>query len=203
MRGYGKFTIREVVELIVSWLVISFCFSVGWSKSFALTFAASLVTAGLGFILHELMHRFTAIRFGCLAEYRMWLWGLILALVIALGSRGEFIFAAPGAVYITPMAYTSYLSVRDMERAYGLISLAGPIANIVLAVVFYVMLPFSLFNQYLGSVAEMGFRINLWLAAFNLIPIPPLDGVAVLRWSPLIWAATSIPIWVILVLTSI
>ncbi|RLF06719.1 MAG: site-2 protease family protein [Thermoprotei archaeon] len=194
------------MELIVSWLVISFCFSVyGINYGmdiFLIIFAASLMTAGLGFILHELMHRFTARRFGCLAEYRMWLWGLILALIVALGSGGRFIFAAPGAVYITPLALTSYISVRHVKRAYGLISLAGPMANIMLAAIFYMLLNLRL-DWFLYIAARIGFTVNLWLAAFNLIPAPPLDGFKVFRWSPIIWGIIAIPTWAILVLTQL
>lgn len=194
---------REVFELVISWLVISFCFSVYGVRYgmdfFATIFLASLLTAGLGFVLHELMHRFTARRFGCLAEYRMWLWGLILALIVALASEGRIIFAAPGAVYITPLALSSYIPARQVERAYGLISLSGPMANIILAALFYMLLNIRI-DWFFYMATRIGFTVNLWLAAFNLIPIPPLDGFKVFRWSPLIWGAVAIPVWVIMML---
>jgi len=194
---------REVFELVISWLVISFCFSVYGVRYgmdfFATIFLASLLTAGLGFVLHELMHRFTARRFGCLAEYRMWLWGLILALIVALASEGRIIFAAPGAVYITPLALSSYIPARQVERAYGLISLSGPMANIILAALFYMLLNIRI-DWFFYMATRIGFTVNLWLAAFNLIPVLPLDGFKVFRWSPLIWGTVAIPVWAIMVL---
>ncbi|RLF12780.1 MAG: site-2 protease family protein [Thermoprotei archaeon] len=202
-RYYG-FTLREVLELAVSWIVISFCFSAYYLHSgfFSLMFSASLIGVGLGFVLHELMHRFTAQRFGCLAEYRMWVWGLMLALIMALASGGRVIFAAPGAVYITPFAISTSISVKQVERVYGVISLAGPGANIMLAALFYGLMHVNM-GFYLYVTASMGFTANLWLAAFNLIPVPPLDGYKVFKWSPLVWSAFTIPVWALLVLTQV
>jgi len=55
--------------------------------------------------------------------------------------------------------------------------------------------------SYLGGVFSLlglyGMRINLWLAAFNLIPIPPFDGYKVFSWSKAIWALFALPSWVL------
>lgn len=132
----------------------------------------------------------------------MWLWGLVLALILSLASRGEFVFAAPGAVYITPMVLSPYFSAKQMRKIYGLISLSGPSANIILAFIFYLMSKIQV-NWFLTIISEMGFIVNLWLAAFNLIPLPPFDGSKVIKWSPIIWSVVAIPTWAILVLTRI
>ncbi|MEM2315206.1 MAG: site-2 protease family protein [Candidatus Nezhaarchaeales archaeon] len=198
---------RELMELVISWLVISLCFSArGITELFSIPelffmiFFASLISVGLGFLLHELMHRTIARRFGCFAEYRMWPWGLMLALILAFASKGSIIFAAPGAVYITPIALTSYISVKHVRRAYGLISLSGPVANLLLALIFYFTLKLPI-NWLIGFVAEMGFRVNVWLAAFNLIPVPPLDGFNVVKWNLMIWCLVAIPTWAIIILS--
>lgn len=197
---------REVTELAISWFVISLCFSArGITHSvefFSIIFFASLIGVGLGFLFHELMHRMIARRLGCFAEYRMWLWGLLLALILAFASKGGFIFAAPGAVYITPMIFTPYISVKQVRRIYGLISLSGPIANLLLALIFYftLKLPVDWLTRF---IAEMGFRVNVWLAAFNLIPVPPLDGFNVVKWSLIIWCLTAIPTWLIVIFSGI
>lgn len=169
---------------------------------FAILFSASLIAVGLGFLFHELMHRSVARKFGCFAEYRMWLWALALALILSFASRGEFVFAAPGAVYITPMTLSPYVSAKQMQKIYGLISLSGPIANMILAFVFYLMSNIQV-NWFLTVVSKMGFTVNLWLAAFNLIPLPPFDGSKVIKWNPVIWSVIAIPTWVVLVLTRI
>jgi len=195
---------REVVDLTISWIVISLCFSVQGIYVGALYFlillASSLIAVGLGFLLHELMHRTVARSFACHAEYRMWPLGLLLALALALASGGSLIFAAPGAVYIVPLACSPYLSAKQLRRINGLIALAGPMANLVLALIFYPLQGLST-HPFLDFTAIIGFRVNVWLAAFNLLPIPPLDGFNVVKWSPTAWGLVAIPTWVVTVIT--
>ncbi len=133
------------------------------------------LTIVIGFVLHELGHKLTAMKFGCIAVYRAWLEGLVLALALALFS--PFIFAAPGAVYI----YKPGLTIKED----GIISLAGPMTNILLAFLFL----FLFLGTPLQVLAVWGFKVNFFLAAFNMLPIPPLDGSKVFRWNIPIWAA--------------
>ena len=90
-----------------------------------------MVGVGLGFILHELGHKFSAMHFGYWSEYQLWPVGLIIALA---SSFCGIVFAAPGAVY----TYANFLD----DRTNGIISIAGPVVNIVLAIIFLLMLQF-------------------------------------------------------------
>jgi len=184
----------ELQQLLITWLVLSFCFSVRGlfsPESFLKIFVASLATLGLGFIGHELAHRYVARKFGCWAEFRLWPMGLIMALILALISGGRMIFAAPGAVYIIPR-YAG-LGYGIGKRENGLISISGPITNVVVAMLFLII---SSFGGIFNFVGLQGFFINLWLAAFNLIPFGNMDGQKILRWNPIIWALITIPVWV-------
>jgi Zn-dependent protease len=177
-----KFTVNEIRDIIISMLVISLAFAFifsGRNLSNAISFLPyTIVVVGFGFILHELAHKFVAIRYGYWAEYKMWTQGLILALVT---SYFGFVFAAPGAVYI----HGHY--IRTDEN--GKISLAGPATNIILALLFLVSIPLAL--QYgLMSIVVLGAIINSFLAVFNLIPLGIFDGTKIFRWNPLIWGAT-------------
>jgi len=189
--------IPEAFGLLISWLVISICFSIGtlfaYPQYFYEVFLLSASSAGLGFLLHELAHRTTARRFGCYAYYQVWPWGIVLALILTILSQGSLIFAALGAVYITPMVTTSSLNYNALKKVYGIISLAGPSMNLLLVAAFHVL---SYAGGYASILADYGFQINLWLAAFNLIPIPPFDGSKIFSWSKPIWAAFAIPAWV-------
>ena len=191
--------IPEFAALIISWAVISLCFSLSAlfydASFFPIYFLLTAGSAGLGFILHELAHRSVARRYGCHAEYRLWIWGLVLALAMAILSQGQFIFAAPGAVYIAPMALSASIDIVVLKRVYGLVSLAGPSMNLLLAAVFYIL---YLQGGLIGALGYIGTTINLWLAAFNLIPIPPFDGSKVFAWSKIAWAIFAIPTWLIL-----
>lgn len=124
----------------------------------------------------------------------MWLLGIILALIMSVVTRGNVIFAALGAVYIVPMMTAPSLDVNAMKKVFGVISLSGPAMNLLLVAFFFAI-------SNLGGVFSLlglyGMRINLWLAAFNLIPIPPFDGYKVFSWSKAIWALFALPSWVL------
>jgi Zn-dependent protease len=187
-----SFTAREVRDILISMLVIAVIFayllSRGDINNFIVLIPALLVAVGLGFVLHELAHKFMAVRYGFYAEFRMWIEGLIFALVTAflLG----FVFVAPGAVYIHGEHIT-----REQN---GKISIAGPLVNIVLALIFLALTPFITKNptDIVGfifmTIVVYGFIINSILAAFNLIPLGIFDGAKVLRWNPIIWGITFV-----------
>jgi Zn-dependent protease len=174
----------EKTEILISWLTISIAFAILMTRPFldvlvfTTAFPISLITVGAGFVLHELAHRSVARRFGAHAEYRAWQTGLIFAIVSAFFG---FVFAAPGAVYIYG---------RITRKQNGIISLAGPATNIVVALAFG-LLALSNISNITGLVGEMGFRINMFLALFNLIPFGPLDGGKVFVWSKAAWLAAA------------
>lgn len=164
---------REVRELAISALVIAFVFAyyfVGGIPDLGLV-VISLIAVSTGFVFHELAHKLTAQRFGCWAEYRMWELGLIGAFFLVVVLR--VLFIAPGAVYITP----GYYGIT--RRQDGIISASGAIANIVLALIF------------MAIGFEFGASINAWLALFNMIPFPPLDGSKVIRWNFAVWGGIA------------
>lgn len=149
----------------------------------------SLGTVGAGFVLHELMHKFTSERFGYHAEFRVWPQGLALALLLSIFTG--FVFAAPGATYIDAYGIK--------ERENGIISVAGPLTNVTIALLFT---PLIFINGGIPWVFEAGYLgsyINIFLAAFNMIPIMPLDGAKVWRWKKLLWAAVFVPLILLLV----
>jgi Zn-dependent protease len=191
----------EVYGLLISWITISLCFSVSYLISypalFYLAFLLSAASAGLGFILHEMAHRNTAKMYGCHAYYQVWWWGIVLALAVSILTQGQFIFAALGAVYISPMAASTMFNTDAMKRVYGIISLAGPSMNLLLVAAFYVL---SYAGGLFAELATIGVQINLWLAAFNLIPIPPFDGSKIFKWSKLVWAIFTVPAWLLILL---
>ena len=94
---------------------------------------------------------------------------LVLAIIMSFFG---FVFAAPGAVMIRgPVG----------KRRNGIISAAGPIVNIALALLFLLLL-FISYGGFMSIIAFYGFYINSWLALFNMVPIWNLDGAKVLRW---------------------
>ncbi|WP_420871416.1 metalloprotease [Halomicrobium salinisoli] len=194
-----QFSDRELRDLGIAWLALGFAFAVFIDRSLVRalsgspgaldlasigeTFLLSLLTAGVGFLLHELAHKVVAIRFGQVAEFRADYNMLFLAVV---GGLAGFLFAAPGAVYHRG---------RITARENGLISVAGPVTNLVLAAVFLGVLVAGASSgvDLLGRVGNLGLWLNLLLAGFNMIPFGPLDGKKVLAWNKLVYAAVAVP----------
>ena len=180
-----KFSNEEIFDIIKAWLAISIAFAILLSKneifspSFFINLLVSGITVGLGFLLHELAHKKLAQKYGCLAEFRAF---NIMLVVAILFSFVGFIFAAPGAVFISGHVTTS----RN-----GKISLAGPLVNIALAIIFLLLIQLDL-GSFFNLVTNYGANINAWLALFNLIPILGLDGTKVLAWNkPIYFTAVA------------
>jgi Zn-dependent protease len=193
--GGLRFSGREVQDLVVAWLALGVAFAIFFAgggqrgvvailqQGIVLPLGVSLLTAGMGFLLHELAHKVVAVRYGQIAEFRADYSMLFLAVMSALVG---VIFAAPGAVHHHG---------RLTEREHGLIALAGPVANLVLGAVF---LPVAFVGIVGGStllqyVGVRGLGVNLFLAAFNMVPFGSLDGRTVLTWSKVVFAAVFLP----------
>jgi len=163
--------------------------------SFIFMMAVFAITVGSGFLLHELAHKYVAVKFGAQARFQAWTAGLLLMLALAiipqvLWNMRLGLFLAPGAVMI--------MARRPIDnRQNGLISVAGPVMNLLLAGGFFVASLLLLggtqldtiktVDPVLSMVFVMGISVNLSLAVFNLLPIYPLDGIKVLLWDWRIW----------------
>ncbi len=74
----------------------------------------------------------------------------------------------------------NYGQMRHPKRDMAFVALAGPVANFVMALLWLLI---AIFLQYFdvqesfpNLVAKAGIQTNLWLMAFNLLPIPSMDG---------------------------
>jgi Zn-dependent protease len=199
---------EELTHLLIAWISLAFVFSIGYfvragPRAFTLFFVISLIAVGSGFILHELAHKYTARYFGHWAEFRISQQGLLLTFLFSALTLGQVVFAAPGATVIIPAgAIFGYGLTR---RENGIISAAGPITNLLLALVFflasnlYTYIPVS-FQNFYAILCSYGIFINVWLAAFNLLPIWVLDGKKIFDWDIRIWSLLAIPSWAISIL---
>ena len=180
----------ELVDIAKAWLAISLAFALVFSgiqllngtiskvfsSTFLVMFLISLFTAGLGFLLHELAHKFSAQHYGCVAEFRAF--DQMLYLAVGLAALAGFIFAAPGAVMI---------SGHITRKENGIISLVGPLTNYVLGLGFLALLYLVPGNEIVTSIGLIGFQINFWLGLFNMIPFMNLDGKKIWNWNNYIW----------------
>jgi len=180
---------REEFDLFIAWIAISLAFAIIFLRDTgrvdpvtALLFlGVSLFTVGIGFILHEMAHKFTAIKYGFWAEFRKD--NTMLLVAVALAALVGVVFAAPGATVI----YDS--SGRGISREQnGKISVAGPLVNLLLCIPFGALLIYggggNLFTANIITMTGMiGLQVNAMIAAFNMLPVSVLDGKKVFTWN--------------------
>jgi len=136
----------------------------------------------LSLTLHEIAHGFAAYRLGDVTakkDGRLSLnplrhidpIGLIVLLTLHFG------WAKP--VMINPN------NLKNPKKDMAIISLAGPLTNFILSIVFFIPMYIFYINSanipgYVEQLIQTGYIINVSLAIFNFLPIPPLDGSKIL-----------------------
>jgi len=156
--------------------------------------ALSIVILIFSVIVHEVMHGYVALMFGDHTAERagrltlnpiphidpvgtILLPGAILVLSYLFPGSGGFLIGWAKPVPINPLNFS------DIRKGEIYVSLAGIFSNFVLALAFAVLYHISealMPNALALQVFEFGVQINLVLAVFNLLPVPPLDGSKVL-----------------------
>jgi Zn-dependent protease len=130
-------------------------------------------------ILHEVSHGYVAYKLGDpTAKYEK---RLTLNPLSHLDPLGTIILPLLGYFFLgfifgwaKPVPYNPY-NLKNPIKGSILIALAGPITNILLALFFVFLFKLNFFPNF-QEIFLLAIRINLILAFFNLLPIPPLDG---------------------------
>jgi Zn-dependent protease len=137
---------------------------------------------------HEYAHAWTANKLGDpTAKYKGrltlnplahidWIWTVIVPMITLVVGGIYF-----GAAKPVPVDSRNF---KHPERGMALVAAAGPFSNIMLGIIFAVIFVavkifYDTTNSFFSPISEMlqaGILINFFLAFFNLIPLPPLDG---------------------------
>ncbi len=173
------------------------------SPGFVTHFLGFMLGFVLGTTFHEFMHAYSALRLGDTTAQRQGRitlnpaahfdpFGFIMGVLLALGI-GFIAWGRP--VPVNPSA------LRNGRRSMAIVAFAGPITNLVFAVVLTIIykvgegLP-AIFTDDVLAVLFGMISINVLLFAFNLIPIPPLDGFNILSGIlPNYWTIILQPIY--------
>ena len=140
-------------------------------------------------VLHELMHGLTALWLGDttakengrltlnpLKHIDPFLTILLPVMMVILGSfvHGMPIFGGAKPVPFRPDR------VKGGEWGAALVGIVGPLTNLVLAFICFAILVWSHAGGFGATILTAGVMVNLGFFAFNILPIPPLDGSRVL-----------------------
>ena len=188
----AEYTKVEIRDLIIAFIALTICFSIATAglnvHAFISCLPIVIVGVAIGSLLHELGHRFVARKYDCWAEFKLWPLGLLIAFVTSFFG---VVFASPASIRIHPENVSDEIS--------GRISIAGPMANMALALIFIaiaaLVYPFKIHSDIFNLIyliCTVGFSVNSFLATFNLFPLYSLDGTNVLKWNIGIWLAAIV-----------
>lgn len=130
--------------------------------------------------VHEFAHAWTAYKLGDDTPYLM---GRVTLNPLAhLDPLGSLAFLLIGFGWGKPVLYNPLRLTRKVDEL--LVALAGPASNLLLAIVLNILaalLP-AIAPSFDATPLQLAALINIYLAAFNMIPIPPLDGSSVVAY---------------------
>lgn len=136
-------------------------------------------------IIHEISHGYVALRSGdrtAQAYGRLTLnplphidpvGSVLVPLSLFILTQGQVVFGWAKPVPVNPYNF------NNLRKDEAFVSLAGPLSNIVLAIIFGLILRFWP-TTIIAPLLALAVRLNLSLAVFNLLPIYPLDGSHIL-----------------------
>ncbi len=149
-------------------------------------FIFSLIILLFSVVIHEVAHGYAALALGDkTAEYEGRLTlnpikhidivGTIILPALSLMLPGSLLFG-----WAKPVPFNPY-NLRNRRWGEAIVAAAGPASNILLALVFgfftrFFLIPQGLTNTPMGELSYIIVLVNITLAIFNLVPVPPLDG---------------------------
>src|SRR3989344_2850790 len=195
-----KFSKGEIKSLLVSVITIGFVFSFNdWGvEAFdagvgLINLVRAIIISTIALVTHIYIQKLVAKRYGQEIEYKIWSiqklrtsfiyggWGdikkpiplgVIIPLIVAFISNGEWLFLATAAfafVGLKTRPGKRFPLITEYEE--GKIAISGPLANVGLAII----LKLLSFSINFDPLVQM----NLFIALFHLIPVQDLSGIKV------------------------
>ena len=142
---------------------------------------AGAIALLVGLTFHEFSHALLADRLGDRGPRAMG--RVTLNPIPHIDPIGALMLVVVGFGWAKPVMVNVY-ALRDGPRGMAIVAAAGPLANMIVAIAFAVILrgmgQFGIDDGFAFRLIELVVVLNVLLALFNLLPIPPLDGYNVL-----------------------
>ncbi len=172
------FTLKEIFDLAIMTIAIGYIFSgfirkepeeyeifSYYKNNFVEDIKYGITIAAPAIVLHELAHKFAAMAFGATAILHAPLNWYIIVIIMRL-LNFPFMFFVGG--------YVSHTWLPPLESA--LVSIAGPLTNLFLYFLIMLLAKKDLISRKYIKTAIISAKLNLYLAAFNMMPLPGFDG---------------------------
>ena len=183
---FSKDEFKDVLLTIIITTAI-FSYNGSWNRFFE--FVPSIfIIAVVSTLVRQWAYKKLAGRYGAKAYFKLWPFGSIMSMILALASPLKLAALGSAVVYSQKFAkwkrkFEKYSNFTELTyKEAGIIAAGGPGMNIILAILswsaFY--LSGNLFFQY-------GTYVNAWIAMSTLIPLGQLDGAKVFTWKPWFW----------------
>ncbi|MCE4624694.1 MAG: M50 family metallopeptidase [Desulfurococcales archaeon] len=175
---------REIGEP-TSWIlaILAVALALGkWKSALDPGFYVSplFISIIVAFLAHELAHKLVGRKYGMVTEFVVYTPGLLLTILSGLL---PVVILAPGYVKTLIYYYT-----RSTEKGIVASVAAGPATNIIISLLSILLLT-AYSNAYTTVHHLLAYMawVNSWIAFFNLLPIPPLDGSKLASRSRGLW----------------
>lgn len=175
----NRYSTRDI--LVLAGVALLFLWSTGLGRQ-AMSNPASIVglviALGIAITVHEANHAWVATLLGDPTPRMMG--RVTLNPMRHLDPIGTLMIFVAHFGWGRPVMFNPWNLKVNPHIGSAMVAFAGPLANIVCAIVFLLPLRFqSSVDPQLGDLLRQIVSLNIGLAAFNLIPIPPLDGFSV------------------------
>ncbi len=178
-----QISVLEIFKMLFSISLLSAGFSAIQSPdlgSFINILPIAFVAVGLSIYLHDVAHDVVASEYDVDTRFRIWIPGFAL-MIFSIFFGGLF------------AAFMSN-EIEGETKEGGVIHLAGPVMSLILAVLFLQILRLGGSWELLG---RFGAAISISIAAYNLLPMKPVDGYYIYKWNKVWWIVLLIPAFVI------
>jgi len=194
IRRFCPPTKQELVGFVVSVLVVAFIVSFNWWGKDAFdplagvwNLMGGMVLVTIVLFVHHFTQRVVGVHMGFRVEQTVWWYGLIGGLILVFVSNGALQLLAVTGTYVMPVQRHRIGKFRHKPNLceFAKVCLAGPLANILFG---GIVMTLAWARIVPDVLAKQVFSFCLAFAAWNLLPIPPLDGSRIMFQSRLVYS---------------